>query len=98
MTIHKSTLTNPVACTAGRLIEVLQDMDPGSVVMIAMGQNEEAGLDVAQVHSVTSVKEPLEGVETCLIVPAGAIGAWFEALTEVEAGAEGVAGKEEEPS
>lgn len=88
MTTHKSTLTVPVVCTVETLRQLLFGYQGDSPVMIAMGQSPEGGLDVAQVHCVSQIKEPLEGSEVCLIVPSGAIGKWFEELTEIEAAIE----------
>lgn len=90
MTVHKSTLEAPELCTVERLVALLSDMDLQAPVWIAMGiREEDGGLDVATISAVTQVKEPLEGVEVCLLVPSGALGKWFEELSAAEAATQG---------
>lgn len=89
MTIHRTTQEVPEVCTVERLIALLSDMDLATPVFIATGEREDGGLDVATVSSVTQLREPLQGSETCLIVPSGALGRWFEELQEIEAAVDG---------
>lgn len=85
MTTHKTILTAPTVCTVGQLREMFAELDDDAPVNIAIGQNEEGGLDVAPIHSVTTLREPLQGGELLLIVPSGAMGKWFEEVSAAQA-------------